>query len=248
MAENTGKPWTNDELEAAVFGYMFLLALERNDISYPIAEFYKLIGSGPLSKRNEASIRYRFRNITAVMADLRLPTLAAFSAASQVGNNVKARLSEIILSYSNDPNFDPRALPKPIATVAEDKYRSLLESVESLQAELAEVRISSMVGHNNPPGAIEDQDKLLVTMDRLSESLSALSDLGKDTHLANAELNSKKNAIISITIDLLSWGKNRVTKFIDAALVTAAPILLVTITDMTPKILNILSKIQSLVG
>ena len=56
--------WSDDELRASVDAYLYMLRLEVSSIPYSPAEYSKFLQSGPLRDRNDASIRYRMRNIS----------------------------------------------------------------------------------------------------------------------------------------------------------------------------------------
>ena len=246
MAKKTGQPWTFEELEAAVFGYMLLLELQKENISFSISNFYDLVLSGPLSNRNEAALRYRLRNITHVMNELGLPTLSSFSAASQVGQNVARHLSHIIQSYSSDPLVASAGFDKFKKSSSDDDKRALIDSIHELQSELTQLQRSPMVGHNNPPEGIDDIQEVRKAVTEFSERLASIERAVSTRTPSPKTLEIEQKELISLTAKLFDWGKARVTKFVDAALVTAAPILIVKLTNLTPMIFDVLSKLQRL--
>lgn len=93
--------WTDAELVSAVDAYVFMLQAERVGVSYPKDIDTKLLLSGPLNIRNDASLRYRMRNISAVVDEMGGPILAAYSPAEQVGTNVRTRLRAILANHSH---------------------------------------------------------------------------------------------------------------------------------------------------
>lgn len=247
MADGAGKPWSDEELEAAVFGYMLLLGLERVGVSYPVSHFYELILAGPLTTRNEAAVRYRLRNITHVMEEQGLPTLDGFSAASQVGKHVKDRLKKIIQTYEGGEFFVTEVARAKERDASKGDYQALLDSVAELKLSLKGFTRPHMVGHNNPPEAIIEDSEIHDALAELNDRLDSLQGIAAQTPQSNSQLENDKKEIISITARLFDWGTNRVTKFVDAALVTAAPILIVKLTNMAPLILDVLAKMQKLI-
>jgi hypothetical protein len=61
--------WTDAELESAVDAYVFMLQAQRAGLPNPKDVSTQLLLSGPLSIRNDASLRYRMRNISAVVSE-----------------------------------------------------------------------------------------------------------------------------------------------------------------------------------
>ena len=90
------------ELADAVDAYVFLLRAQS--VSVPFrgeAAALALLDEG-LPGRNDASLRYRFRNISAVVSELGGPILNGFSPAEQVGAGVRPRLKALLL---DSPEF-----------------------------------------------------------------------------------------------------------------------------------------------
>ncbi len=102
MAETVDVLWTDDELASSVEAYIFMLRLERAGLLFRKDAATELLVTGPLSIRNEASIRYRMRNISAVVVELGGPVLSAYTPAERVGRNVRRRLRTML---SEHPGF-----------------------------------------------------------------------------------------------------------------------------------------------
>jgi hypothetical protein len=98
VAKSSKILWTDNELVSAVEFYLFMLQAQRAGLAYPKDTGTKLLLSGPLNTRNDASLRYRMRNISAVISEMGGPVLAEYSPAQQVGVNVRMRLRASLLS------------------------------------------------------------------------------------------------------------------------------------------------------
>jgi hypothetical protein len=88
--------WSIDELRAAVDAYLYMLRLEASSIPFSSTAYSRFLLTGPLRDRNEASIRYRMRNISQVMEERGAPVLRSFSPAPQVGKNVKKTINQLL--------------------------------------------------------------------------------------------------------------------------------------------------------
>ena len=87
MVKGSNVLWTDAELVSAVDAYVFMLQAQRAGLPNPKDVSTQLLLSGPLSIRNDASLRYRMRNISAVVSEMGVPFLAVYSPAEQVGTN-----------------------------------------------------------------------------------------------------------------------------------------------------------------
>ncbi|MGF7009285.1 hypothetical protein, partial [Aminobacter sp. BE322] len=77
--------------------YVLLLRLQlhgADDRSEPLAQ---TLLSGALAQRNDAAIRYRMRNISAVVQELGAPILNDFSPAESVGRLVRPKIKAMLL-------------------------------------------------------------------------------------------------------------------------------------------------------
>ena len=149
-------PWTDDELRASVEVYVTLLRLQLQGSKQRMETPAQAILGGVLGARNNAAIRYRMRNISAVVQEFGIPTLADFSPAESVGTIVRPRIRSLLLETSSFTR-----LLSPASTDADDArgaaigaLRILRREIEDLEAELA------WRGHNGPP----DRDDLIPTI------------------------------------------------------------------------------------
>ena len=56
-------PWSDSELRTSIDAYLYMLQLETAAVPFSVVEQERLLISGPLSARNEVSVRYRLRNM-----------------------------------------------------------------------------------------------------------------------------------------------------------------------------------------
>src|SRR4051812_39418472 len=99
--ESANVLWTDDELRHSVEVYVLLLRLQLlgGDRLEPVAH---ALLSRLLAQRNDAAVRYRLRNISAVVQELGGPILRDFSPAESVGRLVRPRIRAMLLG---DPNL-----------------------------------------------------------------------------------------------------------------------------------------------
>ena len=69
MAE-AGADWTAVEIEATVAAYFEMLDLQRAGNPYVKADYRRRLREGPLSARSDASLEFKFQNISAVLAEM----------------------------------------------------------------------------------------------------------------------------------------------------------------------------------
>lgn len=92
-------PWTDKELELAILSYFVMLEYEKNKTLYVKAEMNRKLQE-KLPGRERGSIEYRWQNISAVLYEKKLDFIAGYKPAGNVGNNVKERIWQIIISLN----------------------------------------------------------------------------------------------------------------------------------------------------
>ncbi len=238
--------WTDRELRIAVETYLYILRLQQAGIVLSENIVSKFLTGGPLQDRNDASIRYRMRNISSVMEGRGWPILADYSSANRVGSGVKHRIEAILDAHPKDSlsfldRQQERALkpanePSNLRQDAASRIQVLDDALAKLEDEFA------TIGHNNPPEPIDNgptaHDILLAREDVriLKEELSNAS--------PNVSIiENKKGSILSFGLKLAAWVADRITKFTDAALVTLAPVVVVKATNTLPLIADAISAV-----
>ncbi len=238
------EPWNNDELRASVDAYLYMLRLECSSISYSTMEYSKFLRTGPLRDRNDASIRYRMRNISQVMEERGAPILRSFSPAPQVGSNVKKKISELL---------DQRQIPTPVQekrTADGQKpieLSDILASLDELKRMLAKLEPQHIAGfgHNNPPGIYA------ITPADVVDARDAATAL--DRELSTASTN--RQTVSELTerlgrfgLKLAIWTGQRATDFAKAGAVAAGTGFGVWLAGLGDHLVEVLHMIAKFIG
>ena len=246
--------WTDVELGVAVEAYLYLSRLQQSGASFSERDLNTLLLSGPLRRRNRASVRYRMRNISFVIEKRGWRSLPSFSPAQQVGSGVMARIEAILDSHSAaeltflkklSPNLglsDKSTSSTADRNEAIARLEKLDEALRDLQRELVGI------GHNRPPEPIEEYG---LTADEVSLARAYAAEL--KTELDHASINRAsierlQDRLLHFGLKLAAWVGGRITKFADAALVTLAPIVVAKATNVLPLIADVIGALRSLLG
>lgn len=98
-ASNDTGEWSPDELEASVIAYGKMLAAEQSGTKYVKAQFRRDLRAGPLSKRKDSSIEFRFQNISAVLESHGCERIDGYTPATHVGAQVAEVLWNLIQEH-----------------------------------------------------------------------------------------------------------------------------------------------------
>lgn len=90
----TGEDWSQLEVEACVADYLQMLALELNGQRFNKSERIRALRER-LDGRSQASVEYKYRNISAVMQELGWPTVSGYKALE----NYQLLLLEVIEAH-----------------------------------------------------------------------------------------------------------------------------------------------------
>ena len=241
--KSTNIPWTDDELRRSVKVYVLLLRLQLrglDDRSEPLAQ---ALLSETLAQRNDAAIRYRMRNISAVVKELGVPILIDFSPAESVGRLVRPKIKAMLLE-----DVDFTQLQKPGAarqanavSNARAALRTLRTHIEDLDREL------SWRGHNGPP----DQEDHSVERSKLRSALDDIGAIERELEQPNpnADLVKSRTAkLVGLAATVGKWLVGRATKFVDSALVTAAPVAVAKMTDLLPVLVDAVEAVSKAIA
>lgn len=226
-------PWSDEELRASVATYVLLLRLKAQGHPDRIEPVAQAILGGSLGRRNEAAIRYRMRNISAVARDLNGPILDDFSPAESVGTIVRVRIRTLLLE---EPDF-VRMVARSSGGDGQphddalDAVRVLRERVEELEAELA------WRGHNGPPDW-DPQDSLRASLRATLADVALIEGELRKPRPDVAHLQDGSKRFMELASGLAKWLGARTTKFVDAALVAAAPLMVAKVAGLLPTILS----------
>jgi hypothetical protein len=247
VAKSSNTFWTDAELVSAVDAYVFMLHAECAGIRYPKDIGPELLLSDILDSRNYVSLRYRMRNISAVVSEMGGPILAAYSPAEQVGTNVRARLRAILASHDQFKVIQGEAKTSTAATAAAkptDVRVEALERLDQLRAQLAELERELIgIGHNRPPEPLSMDGPGRADFERARQDVQALENQVKSDvpNLEVAELHA--NRLFEFGLKVALWVGERATKFTDTALKFLAPVVVAKATGLAPVIIDALKAV-----
>ena len=240
---SANRPWTDIELRQSVDVYVLLLRLQlrgSNGRSEPVAQ---ALLSSPLALRNDAAIRYRMRNISAVIQELNGPVLKGFSPAESVGKLVRTRIRAMLL---DDPDFARLLAPTP--NTGDDKRGDAFKALAILRRRIEELEADLVwLGHNGPP---EDDDVGLEHAD-LQDARQAITFVETELGKPQPDIDAVKAGtarILGLALKLTKWIGERTTKFVDAALVAGAPLAVAKVTGLLPAIMDAVEAVGRAVG
>lgn len=236
-------PWTDDELRRSVEVYVLLLRLQlqgADDRSEPLAQ---ALLSGALAQRNDAAIRYRMRNISAVAKELGAPILNDFSPAESVGRLIRPKIREMLLGDAAFARvLEPNGGGEDDATSnARAALRILRGHIEDLERELA------WRGHNGPP----DQEDHNAESEQLRDALDDIGAIERELEKPSPDkelVRSRSAKLLSLAATFGKWLGTRTTKFVDAALVAAAPVAVAKVTGLLPALVDALEAVSKAIA
>ena len=209
--------------------------------SEPIAQ---ALLRGPLALRNSAAIRYRMRNISAVVGELGVQTLADFSPAESVGSRVRGRIRAMLLE-----NREFVALRTAIRTPEARQRQDALTALNALRERIAEIEQElSLLGHNNPPEVIGAERLSRGQFRQALADVDAITDEVKAENPNIIRVRQGRLRLIGFAVSLAKWVGERTTKFVDVALVTAAPILVAKVLGVLPSVASALEAVTGALG
>lgn len=88
--------WSDAELAVTIKAYLRMLYAELNGESYNKAAINRELRAGPLSDRTEGSIEFRMRNISAALYEMKMPYIAGYLPARNVGSAVKEKMVALL--------------------------------------------------------------------------------------------------------------------------------------------------------
>lgn len=235
--------WTDSELAEAIETYLYLLRMEGAGLSVSGHATAAIQAGGGLNRRNDASIRYRMRNISAVVREFGVDALNAYPPAEKVGAHVRARIRAMLESHPAFVQLAAVTVDRKAATVpynradASRKLSALLAHLEDIERET----VGS--GHNNPPEALNPGGLTRQDFENARADIAALQiELAKarpDTHITSARSAGLRNLGMKVAV----WLGQRGTKLADAAMTALGPALVVKVTGLLPVIVEALAAV-----
>jgi hypothetical protein len=175
VAKSSNILWTDAELVSAVDTYVFMLQVQRAGLTYPKDVGAKLLLSGPLNSRNDASLRYRMRNISAVVSEMGGPILAEYSPAEQVGANVRMRLRAMLSGHSHFRPMLEETGASALTSGATDFRMEAIDRLGRLRAQISELERELVgIGHNRPPEPLSSEGPGRADFEQARSDIDAL--------------------------------------------------------------------------
>jgi len=94
--------WNDAELTSAVQAYLQMLRLELDGEPYSKAEINRQLREGPLMTRTKASVEFRMQNISAALYELKMPWIAGYLPARNIGSAVKEKMITLLKTSGID--------------------------------------------------------------------------------------------------------------------------------------------------
>jgi hypothetical protein len=237
-------PWFDDELRHSVEVYLLLLRMQLQGMDEKFEAVAQALLGDLLTLRNDAAIRYRMRNISAVIRELGGPILDNFSPAESVGNNVRPRIKRILLERA-----DFNQIIKSGASLPELDRQNAIAALTELRRKIEEIeRELYWVGHNHPPSPIDYPE---IDRSEFQETLPIIDAIQAELEKPEPDVQNvdrSKSRLLQLGSVLAKWIAERTTKFTDAALLAAAPLAVAKISGLLPVLINAVEAIVRTIG
>jgi hypothetical protein len=243
--------WTDAELVSAVDAYVFMLQAERSGLIYPKDIGDKLLLSGPLNSRNDVSLRYRMRNISAVVSEMGGPILPTYSPAEQVGANVRMQLRAILTGHSHfRAMLEEAGTPATTPSSASTDFRlEALDRLGRLRMHLSELERELIgIGHNRPPEPLSTDGLNRADFERARQDIQALEDEVKRLTPNPEVTDEHASRLFEFGLKVALWVGERATKFTDITLKFLAPVVVAKATGLAPVIIDALRAVARAVS
>ena len=221
-----GVLWTDDELRAALEAYLFVQRIEQPGLVLSEERLIALLQEAALQARNNSSIRYRMRNISAVLRHRGMPFLAAYTPADKVGTGVQARIEAMLDEMGQSAIQPHRADPNKDASLgaARAKARKALSDLADALAAFDEA--TPGIGHNNPPEPMGSGSPA----DDLRKAIKVVEDLRREIASSNPNAETVRNNtedLAGFGVRRASWLRERAAKGVEKAVERGASEILV---------------------
>ena len=108
---------------SAVQAYLGMLCSELKGEAYNKAQVNRELREGPLAGRTKASVEFRMQNISAALYELKMPYIAGYLPARNIGSTVKEKMVELL--KQNDIEFLAAYVPTADVCALSTKVTSL---------------------------------------------------------------------------------------------------------------------------
>jgi hypothetical protein len=243
--------WTDTELVSAVDAYVFMLQAQRAGLTYPRDIGTNLLLSGPLNTRNDVSLRYRMRNISAVVGEMGGPVLAAYSPAEQVGTNVRMRLRAILAGHSHFRTMleETGASSVTSSSKSPDFRIEAIDRLGRLRLQISELERGLIgIGHNRPPEPLSTDGLSRADFEQALQDIQALEDELKKLTPNPEATKRPAHRLLELGLRVALWVGERATKFTDITLKFLAPVVVAKATGLAPAIIDTLRAVARAVS
>jgi hypothetical protein len=191
------------------------------------------------------------RNISAVVAEMGGPILAAYSPAEQVGTNVRMRLRAILSGHSHFRIILEEARASPFAPnhASTDLRTEALERLGRLRTQLSELERNFIgMGHNQPPEPLSTNRLNGADFEQARQDVQALEDAVKELTQNPEVTKVHASRLFEFGMKVALWVGERATKFIDITLKFLAPVVVAKATGLAPVIIDALRAVARVVS
>lgn len=94
--------WNDAELAATIKAYLRMLHAELNGVRSNKAAINRELRAGPLASRTKGSIEFRMQNISAALYELKMPYIAGYLPARNIGPTIKAKMIALLSAAGID--------------------------------------------------------------------------------------------------------------------------------------------------
>jgi hypothetical protein len=238
------------ELADAVDAYVFLLRAQAASLPFRSEVAAMALLDEGLPGRNDASLRYRFRNISAVVSELGGPILRGYSPAEQVGAGVRPRIRALLLDSPEFQKLLGRSQTLgadiPIARPSDRQYA--LEALARLRKSLDDVEREVLgIGHNNPPEPLSSEGLRREAFNDVRQHIEAIESEMEKPSPDQASVAASSEGLVQFGVKMVTWAGQRTTKFVDAALAALAPAIVLKVTGLLPVLLEAIGAVAKAV-
>lgn len=119
----SNSPWSDDELRCAIRAYLEMLRMELAGKPYSKAEVNRQLREGPLATRTKGSLEFRMQNISAALYELKMPRIAGYLPAKNIGTAVKDKMISLLRENGIEflepyvPTWDHRQLAQRVSAL-----------------------------------------------------------------------------------------------------------------------------------
>lgn len=239
------KDWSDEESAVAIDSYLYLLRLELSGVPFSIEDIAKFLAEKKLTERNNASIRYRMRNISHVLDTRELPILKAYSPAPNIGSGVKKRI-EKLLDERSDNLLQILERSKKAGENKTETLNTILTKLNKLEDILLGMEDKSMagMGHNNPPEPIED---FFFDVTIARESVQNIKEELNSVSPNKEKIEKEQSLLIKFGLDLASSAKMHLSLFTKSAAMAAGAGIGAKALELAPHIADALEALSSFI-